>query len=395
MTVITLREGAPSTVLRMEEALAAKIQELKIATVTPAGHGDWTLSNIARVGVVRVLDTTLRIEPKVPIARLFYLLSRSAGWNEWRDDRVHLESIDDLYPAIVGLFSRMAEDQLRRGVLRSYRTERRSEPYVRGRWLVGEQIRLRQGLPLPAELEIDEYSDDIAENRLLKSAARKALRAPFLSSSARRELHLIDHHLAEVHVLTRGVPLPSVRIDRLNSRFASALALARLILEDASLDHDPSDVAASGFLLTMASVFERFVQAEVSLAAQRVGGRIVPQHRSHLDRDLLVEVKPDLVWLDGLTVRAIFDAKYKAEKPAGYPNADVYQMLAYCLRHGVDSGHLIYAAGNETPARYVIETAGVTVVCHALDLDTSPPDLSAQIGRIVEEAGLRRNVLVG
>ena len=44
--------------------------------------------------------------------------------------------------------------------------------------------------------------------------------------------------------------------------------------------------------------------------------------------------------------RAVIDAKYKAEKPAGYPNADLYQMLAYCTALRLSDGHLVYAKGS-------------------------------------------------
>jgi 5-methylcytosine-specific restriction enzyme subunit McrC len=388
MNSLSLREGDPSTRLVLDEATASTLQSLKVATVSPAGHGEWWVSNIARVGVVRIGAAEIRIEPKVPISRLFYLLARTSGWDAWRDEDVTLDSIDDLYPAIAGLFARTATTLLRHGVLRSYRTERRSEPFVRGRWLVGEQIRLRQGLPLPAELSIDEYTEDVAENQILKSAARRALRSVQLAPAVRRGLHLIDHLLADVSVLTRGIPLPPVRLNRLNSRYGASLALARLILEDASLDHESAETSASGFLLTMSSVFERFIEVEITESAQLWGGRVKPQHTTHLDRDLLVEVKPDLVWMDPPRVLAVFDAKYKAEKPAGYPNADIYQMLAYCVHHRIGSGHLVYAAGNESPARYSIDEAGVMIICHALNLDASPEEIRAQIDAIVREAAL-------
>jgi hypothetical protein len=31
------------------------------------------------------------------------------------------------------------------------------------------------------------------------------------------------------------------------------------------------------------------------------------------------------------------------------PNADLYQLLAYCIVLGLHSGHLVYAKGNEKP----------------------------------------------
>jgi len=47
------------------------------------------------------------------------------------------------------------------------------------------------------------------------------------------------------------------------------------------------------------------------------------------DQTAQVVLRPDIVWNVGGSAIAIVDAKYKAEKPAGYPNADLYQLLAY------------------------------------------------------------------
>ncbi len=55
-------------------------------------------------------------------------------------------------------------------------------------------------------------------------------------------------------------------------------------------------------------------------------------------------------------------------KPAGYPDADLYQMLAYCTALHLPRGHLVYARGNADAARHVVRHSGVQIVCHALDL---------------------------
>jgi 5-methylcytosine-specific restriction endonuclease McrBC regulatory subunit McrC len=34
----------------------------------------------------------------------------------------------------------------------------------------------------------------------------------------------------------------------------------------------------------------------------------------------------------------VVDVKYNAEQPAGYPNADLYQLLAYCTALGLRRG---------------------------------------------------------
>lgn len=96
-------------------------------------------------------------------------------------------------------------------------------------------------------------------------------------------------------------------------------------------------------------------------------------------------MKPDLVWqVNGRPV-AVVDAKYKPEKPSGYPYADLYQVLAYCTALRLPRGHLIYAQGNTEPKRHVVRSSGIKIVCHALDLTLPPTKLLAQVGKIADE----------
>lgn len=78
---------------------------------------------------------------------------------------------------------------------------------------------------------------------------------------------------------------------------------------------------------------------------------------------------------------AVVDAKYKAEKPAGFPNADLYQMLAYCTVLGLGEGYLIYAKGNEEGRVHTVRNAGITIHCKALDLGLTPAALLKQVER--------------
>ncbi|MBH0130560.1 McrC family protein [Salinibacterium sp. NK8237] len=381
-----LKEAHTEDDVDLDSATAAAISNLGIAAVMPVGPESWRITNIRRVGTVRLGSREVRIASKVPVAQLFHLLAVGQQWGEWHQDIVKLDQATDLYPAVSEAFSAVAAQALSGGVLRDYCEVQSAEPTIRGRWLVGEQIRRRHGLPLPAELQYDEYTANIPANRLIRSAARRLLGLGGISLAARARVMQIDRMLGEADLLIRGDQIPVVQHNRNTERYRAVLGLARLILTGGSLDHRVGGFASAGFLLDLAAVFESFVEHEMRRSAARFGGSIVGQDVTGLDVDGKVEIRPDIVWkIDG-QVRAVFDAKYKAEKPAGFPNADIYQMLAYCIRHNVQTGHLVYAAGNEMPARYTIAQAGITVVCHALDLDRSPDELSAQIDRIVEAA---------
>jgi 5-methylcytosine-specific restriction enzyme subunit McrC len=89
------------------------------------------------------------------------------------------------------------------------------------------------------------------------------------------------------------------------------------------------------------------------------------------------------VWQRQRRVAAVLDATYKAEASAGYPNADLYQLLAYCTALGLRRGHLVYAKGAGVPA---VRNTEVVIVCHALDLAAPPAGLLAQVRRLA--AGL-------
>jgi 5-methylcytosine-specific restriction enzyme subunit McrC len=81
----------------------------------------------------------------------------------------------------------------------------------------------------------------------------------------------------------------------------------------------------------------------------------------------------------------VVDAKYKAEKRGGYPDADLYQMLAYCTALGLREGHLVYAKGNAAHAAHQVRHAGVVIHQHALDLDQGPAGLLADIATVAQQ----------
>src|SRR5665648_1023771 len=104
-----------------------------------------------------------------------------------------------------------------------------------------------------------------------------------------------------------------------------------------------------------------------------------------LDADSRVRMKPDLVRYRAIgSPRAVIDAKYKRERPAGYPDADIYQMLAYCTALDLTDGHLVYAQGNDTAQSARVGHGGPTIHAHGLDLSASPRDLMRQVARLAE-----------
>lgn len=393
--VVDLREGDPPAELPLEaetgQLLAASGVVIAAPAITP---GHWSLAPAGKVGVVRLGDLEVWIRPKIDIRQIVFLLGYALNPSGWRDLDVPLVAAPDLLTAVAYAFIRQAERATQQGLLQGYRTFDDALPVLRGRIREADQMRRRHGLPVPLEVLYDEFTVDIPENQMLRAAAERLLRLPRVSADVRRGLRrLAAVMLAEVSPVPAGHPLPRWHASRLNVRYHVALRLAELVLAAESFDQQRGSLRVSGFLFDMAKIFEDFVCVAMREALTPYGGRVRFQHPTHLDDDARVPMRPDIVWLLDAIPIAVADAKYKAEKPAGFPHADLYQLLAYCTALGLDRGHLIYARGNELPARYRVLNAHVEIICHTLDLDVEPDRLLFQVDRLAST--LARSVGVG
>jgi 5-methylcytosine-specific restriction enzyme subunit McrC len=353
-----------------------------VVTAAPSVYrtGWWTVGPTKKVGAVRIGDVVVRIRPKVPIPRLLFLLGYSVHGAAWQASSVELDEASDLVPAIAEALGRQVSHAIGQGLLPGYVPVEESSLVLRGRLLESAQLARHHGLPLPLEIRHDEFTVDIPENQILRTACERMLHLPRVADGTRVRLRRVLREFGDVATIQRGDPIPSWQPSRLNARYHVALRLAELVLRATSVEHAAGAVAINGFLLDMPQLFEDFVTVALRESLEgSYGGRVLGQARRHLDVAGRVALRPDIVWQRHGSTVAVIDAKYKAEKPSGYPNADLYQLLAYCTVLGLRAGHLVYAAGNEDPARHVVRGAGVEIICHALDLGKPPVELLAEV----------------
>ncbi|MGA5516168.1 McrC family protein [Streptomyces pseudogriseolus] len=369
---------------------------LQSATPDPARDGHWLLRAGSRVGALRTPGgPVVRIMPKTPVSRIFFLLGFSlAPERAWRDDRegtVDTGAYDDVVPALAHAVERRIDAALRQGVLQGYREVEESSLVVRGRILEAEQIRRHFGRTPPVEIAYDAYTADTPENRILRAAVERLLRLPGVPGLVRRRLAHQRVRLADALPLVRGQELPRWQPSRLNSRYQPALRLCEAVLRGSSPEHTPpgaDPLAVDGFLIDMNQLFEDFVTVALSEALKDHGLTARLQDTHHLDTAGLVRIRPDLVvrTRDGRMPVAVVDAKYKVEKGDGRLNADLYQALAYATVLGLREAHLVYAAGR-LPTRFheVRGTAagadgrGVLLHQHSVDLSREPGQLMSAL----------------
>ncbi|MBK8445255.1 MAG: restriction endonuclease [Micropruina sp.] len=388
---LILREGDRPRLVELQRPVADALAAAGIVQLALTHRpGWWEVTPGTQIGVVNMADLQLVIEPKITINRLVLLMGYARRPNFWRDNPVRLDSDADLPEALADAFVRLANRALEQGLLKGYMTVEETLPVLRGRIRESDQLRRRWGRSIPLEVRFDEFTVDIAENQLLLAAAEQLLRTRGVRDRHRSALQRLRLQLADVTAAPRGGVRPTWVATRLNARYVPALKVAELVLAGRSFEQRVGNLMVSGYLFNMATIFEDFVTVALREAFRPHGGRSWLQYRTFLDEAETVPVRPDFVWSDAGVPRVVVDAKYKAEKPSGFPQADLYQLLAYCTVLGLPVGHLVYAKGEEHAMTHRVSGSGVQLVAHTLDLTAEPALLLSEISQL-GEAMIRRS----
>jgi 5-methylcytosine-specific restriction enzyme subunit McrC len=387
MRIDLVEYGAPAFVPLSPEQVVG-LRSTGLVDILPSDvAGEYELRPQGKVGAVAGGGLEVRVAPKVAIDRLVFLLGYSTRGVTWQDADVAVDQEVDAVHVIAEAFARTLTRAVRPGLLQSYRVAEEALPVVRGRIRIDEQLKRRPGQWLPIEVAYDDFTIDIAENQILRAALDRLVRNPLVTPGVRRHLAGLAVRFAEVSRLVPGAPLPSWHPSRLNARYEGPLRLAQLILASTSFEHRVGAVRIDGFVIDMPSIFEDFVTAAMraSLQALAPGTVVEGQYATWLDTGSAIPMTPDILWLGADQYPlAVLDAKYKAEKPSGFPNADIYQAHAYATALGLADAHLIYAKGNESIQSYEVRQSGVIVHAHVLDLAAPPERLLTQVDHLAK-----------
>ena len=146
----------------------------------------------------------------------------------------------------------------------------------------------------------------------------------------------------------------------------------------------------------MNKVFEDFLSTALTAALARYGGTVRLQYSGqHLDQERELRLIPDITWWKRGRCEAIIDAKYKRLTDARFPNADAYQMLAYCTGFGLAQGFLVYARDTtERTRRHHIRDGDIEIRVRAVDVERQPDEVLEQVEDLAAELALGRPMAV-
>jgi 5-methylcytosine-specific restriction enzyme subunit McrC len=316
------------------------------------------------VGVFRFRDRTIQVLPKIyrtkkqnealrvreATKNLLHLLEIAGDLTIREQGIASLLRRDmDWFEILTRLFAMHLREEWQRGATRGYQCMEDDLPTLKGTWRIAEQIRrpLRDHLLAVA---FDEFTADIPLNRVFRFVVERLWNIT-RNSENRQILGELRHWLDEVTLLP-AMPASAASpalLSRLNRRLEPLLNLARVFLDDGTMQMATGDLSTFAFVFDMNRVFEGFLVNFI----RRHGKDILPPDL--WECDLLPQtrgasrylartqgkpvywLKPDLAVRCGQTFPLLIDAKYKRVTSAGsvvdVGEDDFYQMFAYAHRY--------------------------------------------------------------
>lgn len=368
---VTVREYETSRPVRLDERALALLDALPAGRldVRPTSEPGWfVLRASSWVGSIVLPDLTVRIHPKVQDLRtVLMMFSSSAGLVDWKPDHLGYD-VADLVEGVAELVLRSIDAVTRRGLVHGYRATEQRLPVVRGRLDV-QQLAARPWDSWPVPCRYDDFTADIAENRVMLSAVKQLGRLSRQAGNRRTAGELVQR-LADVGDSAFPLlELDHLRFTPVNAHYEGALSLCRLVLEGVGLTHAAGDHRAVTFLVDMNKLYEQWIGSELT---QRLWPELEIEEQSStpLSRSPHVTMAPDLVFFRGGRAVMVADVKYKLTDDGLGRTADYYQLLAYATALELPAGLLIYCRADQAPERVIMVVGG------GQRLHTQPVDLS-------------------
>ncbi len=326
-------------------------------------HSTGEIKSANYAGVIQFGNTRINLLPKI-----FYNAQASCGQAEMCKIQSHIlwwlsyssrfrfpnynsaaDSLrSDFLELLIYIFAKTTRNLLGNSIYQNYHEQTKELGFIKGRLNIGNYIRsnLSTGRwhKLNCDFELFDIDNDF--NRIIKYVARLLLNVSSNQQSKRylREIIFMFDEVSDVNVTARECAV--VRLNPMFADFEVVRDYCYLFLSNSVSFTYKDTFKVFAFLLPMERVFEDFISGFIRKELPEFG--VTAQSRSqYLDTEKRFLLKPDLLIETGKRT-LLADTKYKLvydagnAKPSSIGQSDLYQMIAYSIRFGINRGLLLY-----------------------------------------------------
>jgi len=391
MKALTFRERDTVRIGLGGELTEAEAESIgRIAERLPNGALSWGHRSLRFgpfCGIIQTPQLALELLPKIERGpqeseemrgTLIAMLARAGELGaKWVGQATLGHQSSHLLDIFIEDFCNEVKEALRGGAVTRYCENTENLHAIRGRLQLTDHLRTNALDRSRLLCRFDERSIDNAHNRGLKAVLRMLLG---LAMSARTRamvtsfLHRFED-VADVRIGARD--LDALPLDRTIKHWQATFRKASQLLSDLFPDVRTGDAYGSALLFNMERLFEAVLGRRIRRDCQTVAGRKLSVALQGPQTNLTTtgfQLRPDISILDGDSIAAILDAKWKrleTDKPNfGVSSADAYQMNAYADRYRCNRLALMYPATPACPPGHVTSFVLMTAARPLLEVIT-------------------------
>jgi len=342
-----------------------------VIDISQGPDGEWSVLVREAVGVVSVDGLELVVSPKIPYNHFLYLAAQSGILPRIETQRTEIAPTESLWEVIAHWFVHAAEMLLRGELAKGYRETSDELEHARGRILPLETARLfYQGRPSVA-CEFEEFSEDIALNRLVRAACDRVAASALLPRELRQRARAGLARMTDVGLLQDADF--RAKVDRLTHRYADTIAFAKVLLRGGGTRIAHGAAHGWCFLIRTPELVEAGIRAVLQRA---LNSRYTVQKKGRKLAGSTFTLNPDLVFGGGL---AVGDVKYKNIDPE-WSRSDLYQVVAFAAGFDCDRAVIVGFSNGSTAGPIAIRFGKIGVEAFAWDVSpSSEPEASGTV----------------
>jgi 5-methylcytosine-specific restriction enzyme subunit McrC len=315
------------------------------------------------VGVIKYKKTIIQILPKLIcdkddnktiLKNLIYMLSFTKRLDIKTNEVAKLSKEKNPFMEIlIREFADSLFDCLKRLTPQKYIREENNLNYLKGKIKFSENIRYNCSNSAKFYCEYDEYSENNILNQLFLFVST-CLYSISNNNYNKKILKFITNYYADIDLICFDkVKAEKIKLSRNQEMFKKPFMLAKMFIENATVDLTKNRLENIILLWDMNKLFEEFVFELLKRNENKnglEGWKFTAQKGKYLfknDKDKYRMTNADIFAERG-DEKVIIDTKYKKfDTFKDVSNSDIFQVTTYCLLHNATKGILLYPRWKE------------------------------------------------
>ena len=312
-----------------------------------AQYGFNKIKFINYVGIISVGNLVIEILPKISITNdivkdrkmLMFMLSKcnkvSVKINEFLETNIVNQSLLEI---LAKVFTQKLLLELQKGMYLEYVTQEDSLNKIKGKVMLTQNAKINYINKSKVYCRYDEFTENNIFNSILLRATNFLL--PVINSSlVKKDLNIIKSILSDLEDVYIPINIfENYKLNKKNERFKEVFILAKLILNNSTMNKSSGKENGFSILFEMNYLYEEYIGILLKEAIEDETVTVNTQEKSKyllLNKNTgrnEIALKPDIVIYKDDKPKIIIDTKWKSASIDGrevYSQSDIYQMYAY------------------------------------------------------------------